>query len=574
MLKKTILSALLCVLTAVGALSQTESKPEIKNPKKEELSAETRKDAVAMLRETAADVGNLRTAENRISFNAEIAGLMWFHEEKQARSMFQSVIVDFKQMMTQLDAQMNAMNITASENEYYGGFLSGGSNPKAQLTRKFYKAMSVRHQIALALAEHDAPLAYEFFTESVQTVSNAELRAQMGTRDSYIEARILEMAAEQDVDKALEIGRKTLAKGISYELVNVLKKIYEKDADKGIKFGEEIVAKIKSDTSPENLYHVNYLLTAGIESLERTKGKTDKKPLFSEQNLRQIAEVLARAILRKENEYELLESIAYVESLEKILPARAAQIKQKIAAKNAQETTQQSRVDAPPPPPPPARSSGGAESREREVMENLQNLGAKELPAEERQKIILQARKMIAEIEDRSAKLLALSGLATQIAKAGDRELAAEIMNEAEGLINTQPKNYRDFLETWMAAAGYAQVDPAKAFPLLEDAILRLNDTISAFVKVGEFIDVNGDIIEGGEVQVGSFGGEMTRELLRNLGATDTTILSLAKADFSRTKALAESFDRTEVRILAKMLVLRAVLAEDEGKIEVKTVLQ
>ena len=58
-----------------------------------------KKDAVAFLRETMTDVNNLRTLENRISFSAEIAGLMWFHDEKEARTMYQVTITDFQQLL-------------------------------------------------------------------------------------------------------------------------------------------------------------------------------------------------------------------------------------------------------------------------------------------------------------------------------------------------------------------------------------------------------------------------------------------------------------------------------------------
>ncbi len=133
-------------------------------------------------------------------------------------------------------------------------------------------------------------------------------------------------------------------------------------------------------------------------------------------------------------------------------------------------------------------------------------------------------------------------------------------MDEARAFVNPSPKNYQDFIQTWLLAGGYAQVDPAKPFPLLEDAIFRLNDTISAFIKIGEFMDVRGETIEDGEVQVGGFGGSITRDLTRNLRQSDTTIRSLSIADFVRTKGLTNKYDRQEVRIVAKMLVLRAVL--------------
>ena len=72
-------------------------------------------------------------------------------------------------------------------------------------------------------------------------------------------------------------------------------------------------------------------------------------------------------------------------------------------------------------------------------------------------------------------------------------------------------------------------------------------------------MDITGDMIDDGEIQCGSFAGEISRDLLRSLGATDTTIRTLALADFTQTKALTEKFDRQEVRILVKLLVLRAL---------------
>ncbi len=40
----------------------------------------------------------------------------------------------------------------------------------------------------------------------------------------------------------------------------------------------------------------------------------------------------------------------------------------------------------------------------------------------------------------------------------------------------------------------------------------------------------------------------------------------MATADFTRTANLTNTFDRTELRVLAKMLVLRAVLDKQEKK--------
>jgi hypothetical protein len=208
-------------------------------------------------------------------------------------------------------------------------------------------------------------------------------------------------------------------------------------------------------------------------------------------------------------------------------------------------------------------SNSNADAREQEkiaVMEGVQKLTSKDLPKEEREKIIAQARKIIFQTPGRDKKIMGLSMLATQVSKMGDKSLAAEIMRDAESMVNPAPKNYQDFMLTWMLASGYATADPDKAFPLLEETIGRANDTLAAFIKVGEFMDVAEEMIQDGEVQVGAFGGQMVRGLTTELGMADSTIQVLANADFGKTKSLTNRFDRAEIRILAKMMVLRAVL--------------
>jgi hypothetical protein len=184
----------------------------------------------------------------------------------------------------------------------------------------------------------------------------------------------------------------------------------------------------------------------------------------------------------------------------------------------------------------------------------------RELPAAERDRVIAESRKIIAETPGRERKVAALCFLAARVKQAGDQELAAGILKDAASFVNPEPKNYRDFLLTWALATGYASADPDMAFTLLGDTISRANETINAFIKVGEFMDPTGEIIEDGEVQLGAFGGNMVRGITGELGQADLTIQMLARADFGKTRDLTNKFDRPEVRVLAKMLVIRAVL--------------
>ncbi len=541
------------------SLGQVALPQIVKNDKKDE---ELKKEAAIFLRETAVDVSNLRTLENRISFASEIASLMWFHDEKEARAMFQTVIVDFRQLLIQSDAEFTALQAKSLEDEMYESSLFGGSsNSESRLMRKFKKAISVRQQITLSIAEHDAQMAYDFFTGTSQAVANEELRKQFEESDKYFESRLIYAIAESDVDKALEAARKQLAKGASYELINLLKKIYGKDAEKGAAFGEEIVSKIKSDgTKSINLSLLSILLSEGAENLDKSKVKPVKKPMFSEQALREIADLVAQEILKTDNADI---SIGYdISLIERFAPARAVLIRQKFKPKNKQINEAAAEINEAAAKVEAAVNKSENIENQEDLLNDAGKLADKNLSKEQREKIIKQARQVISKLKNREQKLFALSALAAQVSKMGDKEIAAEIMNEARDLVNLQPKNYKDYISVWILASGYAQSDADKAFPLLDDVIGRLNETISAFIKVGEFIDVNEEIIEGEEVQVGSFGGELTRGLLGELGVADSTLKSLAIVDFAKTKALTNRFDRTEVRILAKMLVLRAVLGD------------
>src|SRR5215203_2683572 len=107
---RNVLSALLLLTFIQAAFAQV---PEKEKPKT--VGEELRKEAIGFLRETNAEVANLRSLENRISFSSEMAGLMWFYDEKESAVMYGTVITDFKQLLTDCDAQLTALNLTPSE---------------------------------------------------------------------------------------------------------------------------------------------------------------------------------------------------------------------------------------------------------------------------------------------------------------------------------------------------------------------------------------------------------------------------------------------------------------------------
>lgn len=581
------LTKLLSALTMLAIFSQLGIAQALTDKKPTDDPEALKKEAVAFLRETMADVNNLRTLENRISFSAELAGLMWFHDEREARSLYVMAFGNFRELLMQYDQQMNALGEPSEEQEPVGRrTMFGEVGERGQLYRRFQTAMQVRQQISMSLAEHDAELAFQFYFDSTNAVTNSEFRKQLDGRDEYFENQLLAEIAKTNVSKAVQFAKKSVEKGLNYQHIDILRKIYAKDPEKGAELAVTMLAKAKTNLDSDQFWVINSFLGAASDSFEASQKEGGKKPMLTQSELRELADTFGQAILDDKSENS--NGLGYVGAIEKYSPSRALQIKAKFKAASGTRdpnryTIRNGVASAPPPDymgPVITKGSGSAnavagkqererlerEKAEKELRENVGKLTNKQLPKEERQTIVAQARKIVMSTPGKDKKIVGLSALAATVAKAGDKELAAEIMKEAQALVNPQPKNYQDFLLTWMLAAGFAEAEPEKAFPLLEDAIMRANDTLTAFIKVGEFIDVAGEMIDDGEVQVGAFGGQMVRGLTSELGMAEATLRTLAKADFKKTRDLTSRFDRSEVRILAKMMILRAVLGEGKTK--------
>jgi hypothetical protein len=586
---KIALSFALLLVCFVVTFTQTE--PE-KSPTED--AEKLRKDAIVFLRETQTEVNGMRSLENRISFSSELAGLMWFNDEREARGMYAAVISDFRDLVAKYDSQMNALGITSADNsEGSGGFLSFGIEPtdKSRILKRFSTAMAVRQQITMSIAEHDPELAMGFYLDSLSAISNVEFRRQVEARDSFFETQLFGLIAENNPGKAAQFASKSLDKGFNYQHLELLKKIHKKDAEKGAEYGLAIVARLKTEKiDASDFYILGSLLDYGDGQLAESRKAGGKKPPFSVAQMRELAEILANAILTTP-ELDNSVGVAFLDKIQKYAPGRAAQIRAKFRRSsevasfgnanliaNASNSSRRASSNA----NWSANEYGSSNSNfnssdygistsnteldaERKLMSDVQGLGQKNLPKEEREKFVTQARKIIMQAQGREKKIVGLSLLAAQVSKLGDKELASEIMRDAEAFVNPSPKTYQDFLLSWMLASGYAEADPDKAFPLLEETIGRANSTLEAFVKVGEFVDVAEEMIVDGEVQVGAFGGQMIRGLTSELSMADTTIRVLAKSDFGKMKNVTNRFDRPEIRVLAKMMVLRAVLSPTKG---------
>src|SRR5688572_3894372 len=414
---------LLLILTISSTVLFAQTVPE-KNPSED--AEKLRKEAVAFLRETLGDVNGMRSLENRISFTAEMAALMWFHDEREARAMYAGSISDFRDLLLRYDGQMNQLGITSEEGERerYGpmAFMIEPTD-RDRVMRKVRTTIAVGQQIAMSLAEHDPELAWSFYYDGLGAVSNPAFKKQAENGSTFFESQLLTQIAENNAAKGAQLGIKSLAKGFSHHHLQLLKTIYAKDPDKAVDFGSAILSRIKTEKlDGTHFYLLASLLEFGGQTLDQSRKTGGKKAVYTAAELREIADVFGQAILNR-TDADVGSGLSHVDIIQKYSPGRAAQIKAKFrrgvpsysSANSAATNAMMMAGD----PDSYAYSNSNSnksnsspgryerEQREREerekaeakLLEDVQSLTTKQLPKEERQKIVAQARKIIAQTQ-------------------------------------------------------------------------------------------------------------------------------------------------------------------------------
>jgi hypothetical protein len=566
-------------LTPLAAFSQTIDDPTL-TPAESQAKA-----TLELLRETQSEVSGLRLPENRISFASELASLMWDQDEREARSTYAGVGDDFRQLIAQIDAQLNSTVKPTDDQSIYSMSIMTEPSDWQRSVRKATMAVSVRQSIVMNMADHDPEMALNFFYET-QAVSNPDFKKLLAIGDSSLEQKLFDQLALADPAKAAQLAKRSLDKGFNAQQVDLLKKLYSKDPDKAADLAANYLAKIKSEASESlDLGAADSLLKYGAQLLDQSRTINGQRTVLSDSDLRDLADTLAQAVLARASTSNTPWA-TYARDVERFQPGRAVQIRARM----------QTRPDAVRTAPPNYRGPANSQSNvytlrgngngstnvaqiqaqlqrdanEKKMMDDIAKVGSNKINADQRAAIVAQARRTLMSTPGRDKKVVGLSALAAQVLKSGDKDLAGEIMRDASSFVNPQPKNYQDFLLSWMLASGYAAVEPDRAFPILDDTVGRTNEVLASAVRLAEFMDTGEEMVSDGEFQVGGFaggpGGSIVRGLTSALTGFDGTLKLLATADFDRIRELTNRFDRPEARVLAKMMVLKALLGEKKPR--------
>ena len=578
---KLFVITLLAVFTATGQVpTPSPQKTEPTGQTKEEAQVQLNTQAYDLLDAIIKDVQRLRLPQNRIFLSVTAGDLLWKRDEQAARALFKDAIADLRAMLSE-------------SNDSEG----------APAARQTMERGQLREKVLFALAPHDSRMALELL---------AETRPLKGSKDSGLpdseidlETRLASVIADNDPVRALEMARKSMAKGFSYTLPTLLVDIRQKDPAAASELASDIVSKLKTANLLTDLeaghvaIRVFQMATEQPDPKAASSGK-EMKALLTDATLRELAELIAAAALSEstENVGRPLNIGSVMSQLENYAPSRAQQLRRLSARTGGGSDEQQAyqtyqkliesgnadaliaaavRAD------PGMRESyyrqAALKLANEDRIDQARELVTQHIAEPEQRKQLLaeldkqllaaaaskgkmeETRKLLLTATTNEERIAILTQLAVAVAEKGDKKVALQLLEEARGFSPGRARYSRQLFARLQIIRAYAYVDPSQSLAILEPTIDQLNELIGAGITLGEFFGEE-EFVRDDEVMI-SFVGQLADMFQQQYGKD---LRLVAAADFPRMRDAAERFQRFEVRIMARLLVVQSILPQKEDE--------
>jgi hypothetical protein len=587
---KRLILILIATLALFGVVSAQESKDK-ELQAKERLAKERQeleKKTVAFLNEVASAAWSLKTFENRMFVMTSAADLLWSHDQKRARSLYWDVL--------------NMINSTPEVH------LPKEQLEKAELERlaqAYSRVFMLKQHILRQVARRDAQLALDMLRATRQVLPRQLIERGVGY-ENQLEQEIAAEVAARDPAQALRLARESLAKGLSFGVLNLLQRLNHKDGEKALVLAGEIITKLRSiniatdvrgSVMAIQLLHFSRTRTDGavVGQLSNTSDSYYPTHLaLNDEQRRDLVDSLTSAALGTSANSHLLYQIRLLEpEIDQFFPERREPLERKLASFNQTLNKEQRQQEVynslivRGQPEELVRAAANASDDERLALyqqaaiialnrgqtESFRDSVAREIKDSDEQNKILDAldtqeidlaagrkqlenlERLIPKIRRKEERARAMAELALMLKEKGEDHAASSLLDDAATLIKTDLKSetHSNALLTLMSV--YALVDPPKAFVMAERTIDQANKQISTLMLVDRVI--KSGAIKKGEILLDR-GGILPLDLM--VFKYGKGVAALATADFNRTRALADRFDRNELRLMARLLILKALL--------------
>jgi len=172
-----------------------------------------------------------------------------------------------------------------------------------------------------------------------------------------------------------------------------------------------------------------------------------------------------------------------------------------------------------------------------------------------------ELQKLLSNVRRKEERARAMCVMALALEKKGDHAEALSLLDEAQTLIKTD-FNSESQTDALLALVGaYTFVEPAKAFAIIERTVDRANSDMSKLLLLDKIVRTG--MVKKGEITMEHSGMIPIDFAVFKYGKS---VAALANADFERTRAAADRFERIELRLMARLLLAQTLLRHnDEG---------
>ena len=586
----------------LSTLCPAQSERPAPPAEKEKARSELEEKAIQILEQAIADASYLRLPQNKALVYAMAGDLYWKFDEKKARELFRSTGVE-----------LAAHNIDAEQ----------AQRENTEIYPQLYDFNSPRNQLLPIVAKRDAELALELlvqtrpaglaeailrhsapdFKSATMTTFNVESRQVRQEID--LEQRFALLAADENPDRAIKLVKESLAKGVSFNVLQLLQKLHKKDEKKAADLAGDVVRKIvdldlarKQDEFQAALSFLQFMAREAPAASPQPENKS-KDFRFTEGQAKELANKLAAMLLQPSNSGMMAMALARaLPSLEKILPEKAALLRQRQSDSqrslpveygnsmrmqrvyNSNSTAEEILAEIPKLQNDFEKSNAyqfllpkiaqiDDEARARKLIDQLgdEKVRARALDQFESARItrianagkLEDARKMIGSLTNKRTQIQKLVSLAQAVHRKGseaDLEAAASLMKQARSMINESPEDEDDLNSLMEVVRGYAVVDPNAGFSLFEPIVEHINDIIHASAILSKYNKRSVAFKKGELILRTSANPNDGNLLFRYLNQMQL----LAKADLVRMGSLADRFQRSDSRTLVKLMAVQGFL--------------
>ena len=578
--------SLLCLI-AIATVLTLSTAAHAQKDKETEQRQELEKKTLALLNEIASAGWSLKLPENRIFVMVNAADLLWPVDEKRARNLYWDALNSINSISPAVRSSTNE-NLSRSDRD--------------KIFQAYFLNYSLRQQLLRRIARRDSQLALDMLRATRQVPPRQFVPGFLLPDDRDLEQEIAGAVAAHDPAQALQVARQSLAKGLTLELLNLLYKLNQKDSEKASQFAGDIITKLQTTNIATDLP----ASIIAIQLLESSRTPDANRPAklvsvasmkvlnLSDEQRRDLVELLTDAALSVSANSNLLFEISeLMPETDRFFPERRAPLERKLAtfnetlSKEQRDQNLQNTLIRRGVPEDIIRNAVTADDNTRLMLYNqaaisavfrgqtdsfrdfvnkevsasgertkiLDFLDAEEISATAGRKQLDNLRNLLPKIRRKEERARAMAELALLLKEKGEDEEASTLLDEAATMIKTDLKDDKQTQALLTLLCAYAIVDPAKAFALAERTVDQANSQISLLMLLDRVVKTGA--VKKSEIILDQAGILPLDFLLFKYGKG---VAALAKADFNRTKALADRFDRNELRLMAQLFIVQGLL--------------